>query len=171
MRKSLSIFLLSLLSVQTSAFSPSSPKSWGQLRRTCDGNSAVVEPRLYAAEPKALPEIPFVTKSVASDRSSDLMIGEDAGTFNIGTEEWGNLGERGWFTFSVAVGTIVSAVIVLWVYHPTGYSDDFINTLENIAGGNPHIVTLIFGILFPIVHSGLASLRPLGEKNRWSSHI
>lgn len=92
------------------------------------------------------------------------MIGEDAGTFNIKNEEWGALGERGWFTFSAAVGTIMTAVIILWVYHPTGYSDDFIYALENIAGGNPHIVTLIFGIIFPIVHSGLASLRPYGEK-------
>jgi len=160
MRKSLSIIILSLLSVQTSAFSPSS-KSWGL--KTCNGNSAV-KSCLYAAEPKALPEIPFVTKSIGSDRSNDLMIGEDAGTFNINTEEWGKLGERGWFTFSVAVGMIISAVIVLWIYPPTGYSDDFVNSLENIAGGNPHIVTLLFGIIFPIVHSGLASLRPLGEQ-------
>ena len=35
--------------------------------------------------------------------------------------------------------------------------------LESIAGGNSHVVTLLFGILFPIVHSGLASLRPYAE--------
>jgi zeta-carotene isomerase len=121
---------------------------------------------LSAVEPQQsnLPEIPFVTKTLPSDRSNDLMIGEDAGTFDIQKEEWGKLGESGWFTFSVAVGTIMTAVIVLWVYHPTGYSDDLLAFLENLAGGNPHIVTLLFGILFPIVHSGLASLRPLGEQ-------
>jgi zeta-carotene isomerase len=121
---------------------------------------------LFSAEPnsKTLPEIPFVTKTVDSDRSNDLMIGEDAGTFSINDEEWGELGESGWFTFSAAVGTILTAVAVLWVYHPTGYSDDFVAFLETIAGGNPHIVTLLFGIIFPLVHSGLASLRPLGEQ-------
>lgn len=117
-----------------------------------------------AEDPNDLPQIPFVTKTVASDRSGDLMLGEDAGVFDIQKENWGALGERGWFTFSAAVGTIMTAVIVLWVYHPTGYSDDFQAFLDQVAGGNPHLVTLIYGIIFPIVHSGLASLRPLGEK-------
>jgi zeta-carotene isomerase len=111
-----------------------------------------------------LPEVPFLTKTLPSDRSNDLMIGEDAGTFDINKEEWGKFGEGGWFTFSAAVGTIMTAVAVLWVYPPTGYADDFLASLENIAGGNPHIVTLLFGIIFPLVHSGLASLRPYGEK-------
>lgn len=111
-----------------------------------------------------LPQIPFLTKSLDSDRSQDPLIGEDAGVFDIQKENWGELGETGWFTFSAAVGTIMTAVAVLWVYHPTGYSDDFLAFLEDIAGGNPHVVTLLFGIIFPIVHSGLASLRPFGEK-------
>ena len=37
-----------------------------------------------------LPEIPFVTATLLSDRSQDLMIGEDAGIFNINNEEWGH---------------------------------------------------------------------------------
>ena len=111
-----------------------------------------------------LPEIPFLTKTLASDRSSDLMIGEDAATFDINNEEWGKLGESGWFTFTAAVGTIMTAVAILWVYSPTGYADDFLASIESLTGGNPHLVTLFFGILFPIVHSGLASLRPLGEQ-------
>eukprot|EP00980_Cylindrotheca_fusiformis_P009766 scaffold2153_cov131-Cylindrotheca_fusiformis.AAC.9 len=95
----------------------------------------------------------------------DLKIGEDAGTFDIQKEQWGELGENGWFTFSVAVATIMTAVAVLWVYPPTGYSDDFTYTLETtIAHGNSHVVTLLYGIIFPIVHSGLASLRPYGEQ-------
>jgi hypothetical protein len=48
------------------------------------------------------------------------MIGEDAGVFNVNNEKWDALGESGWFTFSAAVGTILTAVVVLWVYHPTG---------------------------------------------------
>jgi len=72
------------------------------------------------------------------------MIGEDAGIFNINNEEWGKLGESGWFTFSAAVGTILTAVAILWVYTPTGYSDDFLYFLEGIAGGNSHVVTLLW---------------------------
>jgi len=92
------------------------------------------------------------------------MIGEDAGVFDIQQEEWGKLGEQGWFTFSAAVATILTAVAILWIYPPTGYADDFLAGLENLGGQNPHLVTLSFGIIFPIVHSGLASLRPWGEQ-------
>ena len=52
---------------------------------------------------------------------------------------------------------------VLWVIPSTGYGDDFVAALEGIAGGNPHVVTLLFGLIFPLVHSGLASLRAYGE--------
>jgi zeta-carotene isomerase len=112
----------------------------------------------------SLPSIPFLTKSYESDRSYDLKMGEDAGVFDIRQEEWGKLGERGWFTFSAAVGAIMTAVAVVWVYPVTGYSDDFLHALETLTDHNSHLVTLAFGIIFPIVHSGLASLRPYGEQ-------
>lgn len=92
------------------------------------------------------------------------MVGEDAGSFDLSKESMGKLGDRGWLTFFAAVGTILSALAVLWIYPATGYGDDFTHWLEGIAGGNSHIVTLLFGIIFPVVHSGLASLRPVGEK-------
>jgi len=93
------------------------------------------------------------------------MIGEDSGMYDFEDEKWGALGDAGWVTFFAAVATILTAVIVLWVYPPTGYGDDFVYFLENdVAHGNSHLVTLAFGIVFPIVHSGLASLRPLGER-------
>lgn len=113
-----------------------------------------------------LPVIPYVTVSVPSqDRQNDLQIGEDAGVFDIRRESWGALGEQGWATFSAAVATILTAVAILWVVPSTGYSDDLVHILEqNVGHGNPHIVTLAMGIIFPIVHSGLASLRPYGEQ-------
>lgn len=85
--------------------------------------------------------------------------------FDIRREEWGALGDRGWFTFSAAVAAILTAVAVLWVIPATGYSDDLIHTLDvHVAGGNSHLVTLSLGLIFPFVHSGLASLRPYGER-------
>ena len=93
------------------------------------------------------------------------MIGEDAGIYNIDNEKWGSLGENGWITFFAAVATILTAVAILWIYPVTGYSDDFVHFLESdIAHGNSHLVTLLFGIIFPIVHSGMASFRPIGEQ-------
>jgi len=160
------LLLLTCISNQpfVTAFVPpstrlSTGKSVHSIRFSAPGETAPGE-----TAPNNLPQIPYVTKTISADRSNDLMVGGDAGVFDIQQENWGALGDRGWFTFTAAVGTIMTAVVVLWVYHPTGYSDDFLAALENIAGGNPHIVTLIFGIIFPIVHSGLASLRPLGEQ-------
>ena len=109
--------------------------------------------------------ISLLVKSEESDRQNDLMLGEDSGMYNFDNEKWGALGESGWLTFFAAVGTILTAVAVLWIYPPTGYGDDFVSFLENnVAHGNSHLVTLAFGVIFPIVHSGLASLRPFGEK-------
>ena len=108
--------------------------------------------------------IPFLSKSQPSDRSSDLLLGEDAAVYDWSNEKLGKLGDAEWLTFFAAVATILTAVAVLWVYPPTGYADDFTAFLEDITGHNSHLVTLIYGIVFPLVHSGLASLRPLGEK-------
>jgi len=92
------------------------------------------------------------------------MVGEDAGQFAWNNERWGGFLGVGWLQFCVAVGTILSALAVLWIVPATGYGDDFLAVLERNAGGNSHLVTLQFGILFPIVHSGLASLRPYATK-------
>jgi len=109
--------------------------------------------------------VQLIVKSQPAARDGvDLFVGEDAAVFDWGNEKMGALGERGWLTFFAAVGTILSALAVLWIYPATGYSDDFVAFLEEIADGNSHVVTLIFGILFPIMHSGLASLRPYGEQ-------
>ena len=111
----------------------------------------------------------ILLKSRPSDRSRDTLLGEDAGTFDFSNEKMGELGERNWLTFFAAVGAILSAVALVWVVPSTGYSDDFVAALEELAMSispqwKSHLVTLFFGVLFPIVHSGLASLRPLGEK-------
>ncbi|KAJ1445166.1 NnrU protein-domain-containing protein [Pelagophyceae sp. CCMP2097] len=106
----------------------------------------------------------LILESQPSDRSGDLGVGEDAATFKWENEKWGALGDRGWLTFGAAVGTILSALVVLWILPATGYSDDFQHWLEDLCHGDSHLVTLAFGVIFPVVHSGLASLRPLGEK-------
>ena len=115
----------------------------------------------------------LLLESQEADRSKDALVGEDAGRFALKNERWGDVAilpaqvtggaveaGRGWLQFCAAVGTILSALAVLWIYSPTGYGDDFVAGLEALCGGNSHLVTLCFGLLFPLVHSGLASLRP-----------
>jgi hypothetical protein len=76
----------------------------GRLQRLKSSNSA-------EAQTSTLTEIPFVTKTLPSDRSRDLMVGEDAGIFDIGNEEWGAMGERGCLPFQRL--TILTFVAVL----------------------------------------------------------
>jgi len=108
--------------------------------------------------------VSLLLESQSSDRSADPMVGEDAGMFKWTDEKMGALGDRNWLTFIAAVGAILSVLGVLWIYPSTGYGDDFVAYLERLAGGNSHLVTLAFGLIFPIVHSGLASLRPYAEQ-------
>jgi len=108
--------------------------------------------------------VSLLIESQTADRTSDLMLGEDAGAFKWSDEKWGAMFGRDWLQFFVAVGTIMSALAVLWIYPATGYADDFLAWLEGVCGGNSHLVTLAFGIIFPIVHSGLATLRPYASK-------
>lgn len=135
----------------------SQPRGSGQLR------SAALY--MQNAPGNAPNPLELLVKSQPSSREGiDLFVGEDAATFDWANEKMGALGDRGWLTFSAAVGAILSALAVLWIYPATGYSDDFVAFLEDLTDGNSHLVTLIFGIIFPITHSGLASLRPYGEK-------
>ena len=94
-------------------------------------------------------------KSYPSSAAPSL-VGEDAAVFDYEAQT------EGWADFAVSVGSILGAFAVLWVYPATGYGDDFVAFLEARCGDS-HGVTLAFGLLFPVVHSGLAALRPLAE--------
>ena len=88
--------------------------------------------------------------SVPSSAATTL-VAEDAGTYDFEAQK------EGWVNFSLAVGAILTALAVLWIYPATGYSDDVLHWLEHdVCGDNSHLVTLAFGIFFPIVLSGLA---------------
>ena len=96
-----------------------------------------------------------LVSSVASTAAGEL-VGEDAAVFDYASQT------AGWAAFAAAVGAILTALAVLWIDPSTGYGDDFVAFLENHCG-NSHGVTLAFGVLFPVVHSGLAALRSSAE--------
>ena len=90
----------------------------------------------------------LLLESQEADRSADLRVGEDAATFAWRNERWGDAAllpaevtggavsaGRDWTQFFVAVGAILSALAVLWIYAPTGYGDDFVFALEQLCGG------------------------------------
>ena len=55
--------------------------------------------------------------SVPSSAATNL-IAEDAGVYDFEAQK------EGWVNFSLAVGAILTALAVLWIYPATGYSDD-----------------------------------------------
>jgi zeta-carotene isomerase len=144
----------------------SSTLSYSHMKPSTSSSSS----RLYSSPNEPVnnnnPLLSTITKSRISNRVNDLLVGEDSGIFDIANEKWGSLSTgTGWSTFLLAVTTILTAVAVLWINPSTGYGDDLVQFLEkDVAHGNSHYVTLAFGIIFPIVHSGLASLRPIGER-------
>jgi zeta-carotene isomerase len=158
-----------------SSFAPAPPSTYSSYSSSSRLRSMMEEEEDPSSPPSSStvvaydnnnPLLSLVTKSRTSNRANDIMVGEDSGLFDVDDEKWGSLSDgTGWITFLVAVGAILSAVAVLWINPSTGYGDDLIRYLEvDVAGGNSHLVTLAFGIIFPVVHSGLASLRPYGEK-------
>lgn len=90
---------------------------------------------------------------------SEALIGEDAATFSLRDQSLDS-----WIVFTGAVSAILAALYILWIRADTGYSDDFTRGLETICGGNTLEVNLAMGLIFPLVHSGLATLRPTAEK-------
>jgi len=158
------VWLLLLLSQGASSFHVPTPTARRRAAPSRGARSSRLRSTPVPDEPLPNP-LAILAKSRTSDRANDLLLGEDAGMYDFSDEKWGALGEAGWATFLAAVAAILAAVAVLWVYPPTGYGDDFVHFLEtDVAHGNPHLVTLAFGAIFPVVHSGLAALRPAGER-------
>jgi zeta-carotene isomerase len=87
------------------------------------------------------------------------LLGEDAAVFELSEQSL-----KSWGRFLAVLGTVMTALYFLWINNDTGFGDDFVRALESVSGGNSHVtITLLLGI-FAVAHSGLASLRPLGEQ-------
>lgn len=97
-------------------------------------------------------------ESSPSSAAAAGLVGDDAASFSLSAES-----ARSWTTFAAAVSVVLGALYVLWIRADTGYADDFVHVLEGVAGGNSLLVNLALGTIFPLVHSGLASLRPAAE--------
>ncbi|CAM9176791.1 unnamed protein product [Chrysoparadoxa australica] len=91
--------------------------------------------------------------------ASSGLIGEDAAVFSLEAQT-----VQAWASFTAVLVTVMTALYFLWINNDTGYGDDFVRALESLSGGDTSItITLLLGI-FAVAHSGLASLRPVGEE-------
>lgn len=100
------------------------------------------------------------SQRIFSDLSNGDLIGEDAATFDLGSQSL-----KDWGTFLVAVGGILSFLFYVWIYDGgPELGDRFKEIMESLAGGDTTLTITYMLAFFAVAHSGLASLRPAAEK-------
>ncbi|KAG2267878.1 hypothetical protein Bca52824_062433 [Brassica carinata] len=87
-----------------------------------------------------------------------LQIGEDSAAFELGKQKLVS-----WVYFGVVLGVVLFILNVVWIDNSTGFGKSYIDAVSTISG-SPEVAMLMLILIFATVHSGLASLRDVGEK-------
>ncbi|KAF5176887.1 15-cis-zeta-carotene isomerase protein [Thalictrum thalictroides] len=90
----------------------------------------------------------------------ELLVGEDAATFNVFEQKI-----TSWVYFTGILGVVLFALDALWIDSSFGfgYGKAFIDYVSGISESH-EIVMLVLIFIFAAVHSGMASLRDPSEK-------
>lgn len=105
----------------------------------------------------------FATRISTRDADTDTsvpppLVGEDSATFELGKQKVSS-----WIYFSLILGVVLFVLDVAWIDNSTGFGKDFISAVSSLSE-SPEVVMFILILIFATVHSGLASLRDMGEK-------
>lgn len=88
------------------------------------------------------------------------LVGEDAAQFSLGDQSL-----KSWGIFGAAVATVLSFVFYVWIWdNGLQWGEVFKETMENLAQQDSTLAITYMLAFFAVAHSGLASLRPLGEE-------
>ncbi|CAH8355969.1 unnamed protein product [Eruca vesicaria subsp. sativa] len=87
-----------------------------------------------------------------------LLIGEDSAAFELGKQKL-----ISWVYFGVILGVVLFILNLVWIDNSTGFGKSYIDAVSTISG-SPEVAMLMLIFIFATVHSGLASLRDVGEK-------
>ncbi|KAF2324142.1 hypothetical protein GH714_008078 [Hevea brasiliensis] len=93
-----------------------------------------------------------------SSVSEESLVGEDSAAFELGKQKM-----LSWIYFSVILGVVLYVLDVAWIDNSTGYGKLFIDAVSGLSERH-EAVMLILIFIFATVHSGLASLRDMGEQ-------
>lgn len=95
-----------------------------------------------------------------TDSDTDLatLAGEDSAAFDLKNQKL-----TSWVYFSVILGVVLFLLQLLWIDNSTGYGKAFIDSVSSLSDSH-EVVMLVLILIFATVHSGLASLRDMGEK-------
>ncbi|XP_010553627.1 PREDICTED: 15-cis-zeta-carotene isomerase, chloroplastic [Tarenaya hassleriana] len=95
---------------------------------------------------------------VSSESESPLQFGEDSANFELGKQKI-----LSWLYFGVVLGVVLFALDVVWIDNSTGFGKFYADAVSRVSG-SPEVAMLVLILVFATVHSGLASLRDIGEK-------
>lgn len=85
-------------------------------------------------------------------------MGEDAASFSLEDQK-----AQSWALFVGLLTGVMAALYAVWISPATGVADDYVSLLKGLSDDPSIVMLLILGI-FAVAHSGLAALRPAGEK-------
>ncbi|KAF3457082.1 hypothetical protein FNV43_RR01739 [Rhamnella rubrinervis] len=94
----------------------------------------------------------------ADDESPAPLVGEDSAVFELAKQKVAS-----WLYFTLILGTVLLVLDVVWIDNNTGFGKAFIDAVSGLSDSH-EVVMLILILIFATVHSGLASLRDIGEK-------
>lgn len=88
----------------------------------------------------------------------EIPVGEDSAAFELGEQKVSS-----WIYFTAILGSVLFALDALWLSPSTGYGTAFVDAVSGLTESK-EISMLILIFIFAVVHSGMASLRDVGEK-------
>ncbi|KAM3702659.1 hypothetical protein ACJW31_04G041700 [Castanea mollissima] len=98
-------------------------------------------------------------KTSKDDEDEALVVGEDSAFFDLARQKISS-----WLLFSLVLGVVLFVLDFAWIDNSgLGLGNAFIHAVSELSD-SPEVVMLTLILIFAIVHSGLASLRDVGEK-------
>ncbi|KAF5480533.1 hypothetical protein F2P56_001274 [Juglans regia] len=92
------------------------------------------------------------------ESSAVLLMGEDSASFDLAQQKISS-----WIYFSLILGVVLFVLDFVWIDNSTGFGKAFVDAVSGLSGSH-EVVMLTLVLIFAVVHSGLASLRDVGEK-------
>lgn len=87
------------------------------------------------------------------------LVGEDAAAFELSQQS-----VRSWGLFFVLLTVVLGALYVVWIRPGGGLAEDYLQALTSLTQDNTELTMVAILAVFAIAHSGLAGLRPRGER-------
>ncbi|KAM3750499.1 hypothetical protein ACB098_04G041000 [Castanea mollissima] len=98
-------------------------------------------------------------KTSKDDEDEASVVGEDSAFFDLARQKISS-----WLLFSLVLGVVLFVLDFAWIDNSgLGLGNAFIHAVSELSD-SPEVVMLTLILIFAIVHSGLASLRDVGEK-------